>query len=158
MRDARPPLGVQILSISCSFRENLACSRPPWRVHAPPSGKSWIRHWWRINSMHFYRLKHSCGKIMFSQASVILSTWGRGCLADSTPGKQPAGLTPSPGQTPSQTATATDGTNPTGMHSCILENLAKSYVGPPQGWLPILRGILDPPLLKQEIINVSHEI
>ena len=36
MRDARPPLGVQILSISCSFRENLACSRPPWRVHAPP--------------------------------------------------------------------------------------------------------------------------
>ena len=31
-----PPLGVQILSISCSFRENLACSRPPWRVHAPP--------------------------------------------------------------------------------------------------------------------------
>ena len=40
VRDARPPLGVQILSISCSFRENLACSRPPWRVHAPPSGKS----------------------------------------------------------------------------------------------------------------------
>ena len=38
VRDARPPLGVQILSISCSFRENLACSRPP-------SGKSWIRHW-----------------------------------------------------------------------------------------------------------------
>ena len=47
VRDARPPLGVQILSISCSFRENLACSRPPWRVHAPPSGKSWIRHWQR---------------------------------------------------------------------------------------------------------------
>ena len=44
VRDARPPLGVQILSISCSFRENLACSRPHWRVHAPPSGKSWIRH------------------------------------------------------------------------------------------------------------------
>ena len=36
VRDARPPPGVQILSISCSFRENLACSRPPWRVHAPP--------------------------------------------------------------------------------------------------------------------------
>ena len=35
VRDAHPPLGVQILSISCSFRENLACSRPPWRVHAP---------------------------------------------------------------------------------------------------------------------------
>ena len=36
VRDACPPPGIQILSISCSFRENLACSRPPWRVHAPP--------------------------------------------------------------------------------------------------------------------------
>ena len=32
MRDARPPLCVQILSISCSFWENLA----KLRVHAPP--------------------------------------------------------------------------------------------------------------------------
>ena len=47
-----PPLGVQILSISCSFRENLACSRPPWRVHAPPSGKSWIRHWIVLILLH----------------------------------------------------------------------------------------------------------
>ena len=53
VRDARPPLGVQILSISCSFRENLACSRPPWRVHAPPSGKSWIRHWNAFLSLIF---------------------------------------------------------------------------------------------------------
>ena len=45
VRDARPPpLGVQILSISCSFRENLACSRPPLEGSRPPSGKSWIRH------------------------------------------------------------------------------------------------------------------
>ena len=50
VRDARPPppLGVQILSISCSFWENSAklCvhAPPPWRVHAPPSVKSWIRH------------------------------------------------------------------------------------------------------------------
>ena len=43
-----PPLGVQILSISCSFREKLAKSyvgAPPWGVGAPSSGKSWIRHW-----------------------------------------------------------------------------------------------------------------
>ena len=33
-----PPLGVQILSISCSFRENLACSRPPGGF-TPPLGK-----------------------------------------------------------------------------------------------------------------------
>ena len=44
VRDARPPLGIQILSISCSFRENLACSRPPGGFTPPPSGKSWIRH------------------------------------------------------------------------------------------------------------------
>ena len=43
VRDARPP-GRQILSISCSFRENLACSRPPWRVHAPPRENPGIRH------------------------------------------------------------------------------------------------------------------
>ena len=40
MRDAHPPR-VQILSISCSFWENLAKSY----VGAPSSGKSWIRHW-----------------------------------------------------------------------------------------------------------------
>ena len=26
------------------------------------------------------------------------------------------------------------------------ENLAKPYVGPPEGWRPLLQGILDPPL------------
>ena len=43
------PHRVQILSISCSFWENLAKSYvgvpPPRRVGAPSSGKSWIRHW-----------------------------------------------------------------------------------------------------------------
>ena len=47
-RDARTP-GVQILSISCSFWENLAKSYVGvpslWRVGAPTSGESWIRHW-----------------------------------------------------------------------------------------------------------------
>ena len=58
VRDARPPLGVQILSISCSFRENLACSRPPWRVHAPPSGKSWIRHCNYFSKFHYFQSKN----------------------------------------------------------------------------------------------------
>ena len=70
VRDARPPLGVQILSISCSFRENLACSRPPWRVHAPPSGKSWIRHWSVIISVH---RESSCG---YAWTCSNLFTWG----------------------------------------------------------------------------------
>ena len=44
------PPPVQILSISCRFWENLGksivCWHPlPWRVGAPISGKSWIRHW-----------------------------------------------------------------------------------------------------------------
>ena len=48
-RGMRAP-GVQILSISCSFWGNLAKSYvgappPPWRVGAPTSEKSWIRHW-----------------------------------------------------------------------------------------------------------------
>ena len=43
VRDARPPLGVQILSISCSFRENLACSRPPPREN-PGSATAWYDH------------------------------------------------------------------------------------------------------------------
>ena len=44
----RAPPGVQILSISCSFREKLAKSYvgapPPRGVGTPSSGKSWIRH------------------------------------------------------------------------------------------------------------------
>ena len=38
--------GVQILSISCTFWENLTklYVGAPWKVGAPTSGKSWIRH------------------------------------------------------------------------------------------------------------------
>ena len=39
-----PPLGVQILSISCSFLGEFGKITPPFRVHAPTWGKSWIRH------------------------------------------------------------------------------------------------------------------
>ena len=41
-----PSLGVQILSISCSFWQNLAKSYvgAPRGVGTPSSGKSWIRH------------------------------------------------------------------------------------------------------------------
>ena len=42
-----PPLGTQILSISCSFWGNLAKSyvgAPPPGVSAPSWGKSWTRH------------------------------------------------------------------------------------------------------------------
>ena len=56
-RMTRPaPLGVQILSISCSFWENLANSYvcvPPWAVRAPSSGKSCIRH---CNVLSLFRL------------------------------------------------------------------------------------------------------
>ena len=46
-RDACPPPGVQILSISCIFWENLEKSYVgalPRRVGAPSSEKSWIHH------------------------------------------------------------------------------------------------------------------
>ena len=67
----------------------------------------------------------SCGKVMFSQASVIL-TWG--VSGRHPPGQTPPRQTPSPGQThphgqthtPGQTPTPADGTHPTGMHSCYV--------------------------------------
>ena len=47
-RTPPPPLGVQILSISCSFWENsakLCVHAPPLGGFTPPPlGKSWIRH------------------------------------------------------------------------------------------------------------------
>ena len=40
----RTPLGVQILSFSCSFRPKKLQNNPNLGVGAPPWGKSWIRH------------------------------------------------------------------------------------------------------------------
>ena len=73
---------------------------------------------------------------MFLHLSVILSTGGGGCLADTpsadTPlGRQPLGRHPQtetpqadtpPQQTgpPAETAAAVNGTHPTGMHSCLI--------------------------------------
>ena len=67
-----PPPGVQILSISCSFRENLACSRPPWRVHAPPSGKSWIRHCIRFIFVNLLLYNSLIFKILFQLDRLII--------------------------------------------------------------------------------------
>ena len=82
-----------------------------------------------------YRPQRSCGKVMFSQAFVILFIGVLGVAdtptgqtlpwADTTPGQTPPRQTPPPhGQTPphQQTATAADGTHPTGMHSCLLKD------------------------------------
>ena len=97
------------------------------------------------SASYWYCLQHSCGKVMFSQVSVILFT-GAMCIPECTGGDTPRADTPPPGrhlppdtpsgqtppwqtplppadtpwQTPtlSPTATAADGTHPTGMHSC----------------------------------------
>ena len=83
---------------------------------------------WNLDN---YRPQPSCGKVMFSQASVILIT-GK-CVWQTPPGQTPlwadtppfpmhAGIhTPLPSaclDTPPGGATAPDGTHPTGMHSC----------------------------------------
>ena len=55
---------------------------------------------------------------MFLRLSVILSTGGMSASVHAEihpPGRQPPGQTPPP----QQTATAVDGTHPTGMHSCL---------------------------------------
>ena len=44
------------------------------------------------SSTFYYRPQGSCGKLMFSQASVILSTGG--CLPDTLPGRHPRGRHP----------------------------------------------------------------
>ena len=78
--------------------------------------------------MNFCRPQRSCGKVMFSEAcvknSVHKGAGGGVCpsVCWDTPGQI---HTPSPlGQTPHwanipPTATAADGTHPTGMHSCF---------------------------------------
>ena len=85
-----------------------------------------------------YRPQRSCVKIMFLHVSAILSTGE--CLADSPLGRHPQADTPlgrplgrhpqadtPPTDTPlgrhappPVTATAADGTHPTGMHSCYI--------------------------------------
>ena len=55
-----------------------------------------------MSELHFVitARNSSCGKVMFSQACIIPSVhMGGGCVAG-------------------ETATAADGTHPTGMHSC----------------------------------------
>ena len=60
-------------------------------------------------------LPFTCGKVMFSQASVILSTGGT-----PPPGRHhPSWADTTP--PPQETATLADGTHPTGMHSCSLK-------------------------------------
>ena len=90
-------------------------------------GKFWIRHWlchmfWSFTNIHsvrmdpgfrrinhldptfpcFYRPQRSWGKVIFSQASVILFTRGGVCLSacwDTTPGKEtPLARSPLPGK------------------------------------------------------------
>ena len=91
-----------------------------------------------ISMSHIYSPQRSCGKVMFSQASVILFT-RRGVSDRHSPGRHPPwantplgrptplGRHPPWADTPpQQTATAADGTHPTGMHSCFIMWLQRS--------------------------------
>ena len=60
-----------------------------------------------------------CGKVMFSQASVILSTGGWGCLTlpgQTPPGRTPPRQTPHYGQIPPPRQTPPPGQTPPGRH------------------------------------------
>ena len=82
----------------------------------------------------YYRPQWSWGKVIFSQASVILLTGGGGLLPPGGGGSSQGeevlpprgasswGVLPrggGPGGDPAGTATAAGGTHPTGMHSCV---------------------------------------
>ena len=86
---------------------------------------------WRNNHMlHHYRPQRSYGKVMFLHLSVILFTGG--CVSQHALGltthrqtypsmhwgRHPPQQTYPSQPPPGETATATDGTHPTGMHLC----------------------------------------
>ena len=64
----------------------------------------------------FYRAQLCCGKVMFSQPSVILFTRGGACEAGGMCGR---GACMAGACVAGETATAADGTHPTGMHTCF---------------------------------------
>ena len=84
--------------------------------------------------------KRSCGKVMLSQACVKNSVHrGRVCQTPPRADTHPPGQTTPP--TPQKhTATAADGTHPTGIHSCLTHKLANfslhdGYFEPFLHWL-----------------------
>ena len=65
-------------------------------------------------TLGYYRPQRSCGKVMFSQASVILSTRGQGVRVADTPWADTPRQTPPPGRhTPSRHPTPPPGRHPT---------------------------------------------
>ena len=51
---APPPTGPDSFVLTCKIFENVAASgfhSPPYEVHAPPYGKSWIRHCQHVNAV-----------------------------------------------------------------------------------------------------------
>ena len=81
----------------------------------------WVLYWSRCRTVwihHYYPPQRSWGKVIFSQASVILLTGGSAPGGVSSGGSLVLGgyawWRPLP-----RTATAAGGTHPTGMHSCF---------------------------------------
>ena len=86
-------------------------------------------------TFHFYRPQQSCGKVIFSQASVSHSVHGGWCLPQCMLGYTPWADTPLK-HTPRREAhppeappsTAADGMHPTGMLSCLKFANTEKYV------------------------------
>ena len=101
-RFCNQPVSVRCLAVETSYLSEIPNNYRPWsKARQPGKGPmTWF------SFIIYYRPQHSCGKVMFSQASVILGGgggWGGGRAW------QEAG----------ETATAADGTHPTRMHSCL---------------------------------------
>ena len=105
--------------------------------------------WWEQGICHFYRPQRSCEGYVFTPVCQSFCSQGGlpqcmlGCYPpeagtpwEQTPPAEPPGCrhppweqAPPPGSRPLlQTATAADGTYPTGMHSCIVYILVKSQI------------------------------
>ena len=91
-----------------------------------PTGKSSVFSVWSFTKMfcNFYRPQRSWGKVIFSQASVILFTGGGSCLSacwDTTPpGSRQVEHTGRYGQ-------RAGGMHPTGMQSCLIYLFTASF-------------------------------
>ena len=86
-----------------------------------------------LSPRYFYRPQRSCGKVMFSQASVILFAGGvsQHALGQNPPPDRhpPVKHRPHLGRQhrpPPPTTTAADGTHPTGIHSFVINSFFKS--------------------------------
>ena len=68
-----PPWASKFFRFHAVFGKIWRVHAPPWRVHAPPSGKSWIRHWFPC--FHLQRFYSRGTLLLCGQRTCTLLNW-----------------------------------------------------------------------------------